>query len=356
MPLDFTKPVVTGAYATDILPPIVQAQIALAQMLDPAVAGTLTGTPTGAYRINGTAFERYNGTTWGTYTLNIAGNAATATLATSATSATTSTHLAGGAAGVIPYQTAAGATAMLAAGTSGQVLRSNGAAPPSWVSQSALAVGSATTATSATSATTATTATNVAAGAVGEILYQSAAGTTAKLAPGAARRLLVSGGTGAAPAYSDVYVDAVGRLYGTALHNNATLPTGASNQFIASGTYTPTLTASTGVLSSAPTPSADRFVWTRVGNVVTVAGSIGFTVFNAAVNGLWRIKVSLPIASAFVSGSACWGIAQTRNYPTPVDVGGVIIADIVNDAADVSAVTATDGARQVVVQFSYEVV
>ena len=46
--------------------------------------------------------------------------------------ATTSTNLAGGSAGTIPYQSAANTTVQLAAGTSGQVLRSNGAAAPAW--------------------------------------------------------------------------------------------------------------------------------------------------------------------------------------------------------------------------------
>jgi len=50
-----------------------------------------------------------------------------------ATTATTATNLAGGSAGTVPYQSAAGTTAMLAAGSSGQVLQSNGASAPSWI-------------------------------------------------------------------------------------------------------------------------------------------------------------------------------------------------------------------------------
>ncbi|SKB54859.1 beta strand repeat-containing protein, partial [Daejeonella lutea] len=58
----------------------------------------------------------------------------TATTATSATSATTATNLAAGSGGTIPYQSAAGTTAMLANGTAGQVLQSNGTTlAPSWV-------------------------------------------------------------------------------------------------------------------------------------------------------------------------------------------------------------------------------
>jgi hypothetical protein len=62
-------------------------------------------------------------------------SATSATTATSATSATTATNLAGGGAGQLPYQSASGTTAMLAAGTSGQVLRSNGSSAPSWETQ-----------------------------------------------------------------------------------------------------------------------------------------------------------------------------------------------------------------------------
>lgn len=46
--------------------------------------------------------------------------------------AATATNLASGSVGTIPYQSASGTTAMLAAGTSGNVLTCNGAAAPSW--------------------------------------------------------------------------------------------------------------------------------------------------------------------------------------------------------------------------------
>ncbi|MFH1619389.1 MAG: hypothetical protein ABIG11_05740, partial [bacterium] len=59
---------------------------------------------------------------------SVTGNAGTAT------SATTATNLASGAQGSIPYQSGAGATAMLAPGTAGYILQTNGAsANPSWV-------------------------------------------------------------------------------------------------------------------------------------------------------------------------------------------------------------------------------
>lgn len=64
--------------------------------------------------------------------------------------ATSATNLAGGAAGNIPWQSGAGVTAFITNGTAGQVLTSNGASAPSYVAQSSLSVGTATTATNAT--------------------------------------------------------------------------------------------------------------------------------------------------------------------------------------------------------------
>ena len=63
---------------------------------------------------------------------SISGNAATAN---SATSATTATNLAGGATGSLPYQSSAGATTFLAAGTNGQVLGLTGGVP-TWTNAS----------------------------------------------------------------------------------------------------------------------------------------------------------------------------------------------------------------------------
>jgi microcystin-dependent protein len=60
------------------------------------------------------------------------------------------TNLAGGVAGAVPYQSGVGATGFSAAGSSGQVLTSAGTSVPTWTSQSSLAAGTATTATTAT--------------------------------------------------------------------------------------------------------------------------------------------------------------------------------------------------------------
>jgi len=72
--------------------------------------------------------------------------------ASSATTATTATNLAGGSNGTIPYQSASGTTQMLAVGTSGQVLQTNGAGAPSWVTPSAGAMTLISTQTASSSA------------------------------------------------------------------------------------------------------------------------------------------------------------------------------------------------------------
>lgn len=53
--------------------------------------------------------------------------------AASATTATTATNLAGGVAGALHWQSAAGTSGFTAAGTAGQILQSNGATVPTWV-------------------------------------------------------------------------------------------------------------------------------------------------------------------------------------------------------------------------------
>ena len=72
---------------------------------------------------------------------------------TLAATSTNANNLTGGSAGTVPYQSAAGTTAMLAAGTSGQVLRSNGAAAPSWLTLAASATTDTTNAANIASGT-----------------------------------------------------------------------------------------------------------------------------------------------------------------------------------------------------------
>jgi len=79
---------------------------------------------------------------------NFSAGTITASLSGNATTATTATNLAGGSAGTVPYQSAVDTTAMLAAGTAGQYLQSNGAAAPSWATLPAIGNGTLTLAVS----------------------------------------------------------------------------------------------------------------------------------------------------------------------------------------------------------------
>lgn len=104
-------------------------------------------------------------------------------------SATAATNIAGGAAGSVPYNSGSGTTTFLALGTTNYVLTA-GASAPQYVAQSTLSVGSATTAT---------TATNVAGGAAGSLVYQTGAGATSTLALGTTNYVLTAGAS--APQY-----------------------------------------------------------------------------------------------------------------------------------------------------------
>jgi hypothetical protein len=65
-------------------------------------------------------------------------------LSGNATTATTATNIASGVAGAVPYQSAPSTTGFTAAGTSGQVLLSNGTSAPTWSTNIAGNAGTAT--------------------------------------------------------------------------------------------------------------------------------------------------------------------------------------------------------------------
>jgi hypothetical protein len=168
-------------------------------------------------------------TAFPTLNQNTTGSAATAT---TATSASTATNISGGTVGVIDYQSGVGITAFLAANTAAtdQALISHGTGSvglaPTLSNAPALSAANmtsfptlnqnttgnaatattATNSTNATNATNATTSTNVAGGVLGSLPYQSAAATTALLAPNTSTTLEVltqtgTGSVGAAPVW-----------------------------------------------------------------------------------------------------------------------------------------------------------
>jgi len=125
------------------------------------------------------------------------------------------TNLTGGGLQQVVYQSNTGATAYLAAGTSGQILQTNGTtSAPSWISPSSFTVG------------TATSATKLAGGGLQQIVYQSNTDTTAFLAAGTANSLLQTNGTGSAPSWvNGVSLNSVAATYIRPTITVVTVPT-----------------------------------------------------------------------------------------------------------------------------------
>jgi hypothetical protein len=138
-----------------------------------------------------------------------------------------------------------------------------------------------------------------------------------------------------------------GRLYGTALHNNAGSMTGTTNQYVGSGTYSMTPVGVSNIVSTAATTCQ----WMRVGNVVTVSGYADVTP-NATTATTYGIP--LPIASAFTNTQQ--GSGSTGAFDT-VYTSGRIYPDFSNDRMEVVHGSMTGGAaRQVWFHFTYVVV
>lgn len=143
----------------------------------------------------------------------------------------------------------------------------------------------------------------------------------------------------------EIIVNTTGALYGTALHNNAGAVTGATNQYVVSGTYTPTLTNVTNVTVS----TARQCTWMRVGNMVTVAGQVDV---DPTAAGATELGISLPIASALTTAFQLGG---TANSNVAAGEEAMIDADATNDRARIrwTAVDVTNHTYAFI--FGYEV-
>jgi hypothetical protein len=109
-------------------------------------SGTVTGASITSNSITSTSLST-TGVTSGVYggagaipiiTVDSVGRITNAVNVAISSTSNTANNLAAGSAGTIPYQTGAGATAMLATGTAGQVLTSNGTNAPTWSTISTL--------------------------------------------------------------------------------------------------------------------------------------------------------------------------------------------------------------------------
>ncbi len=189
--------------------------------------------------------------------------------------ATTATNFAGGASGEVLWQAGPNETSFTAAGTTGQLLQSNGSAAPSWLSQSAITVGTATNATNATNAV------NVAVSATttNAIFYPTfVSATTGNLPIDVSSRLTFNPNTG----------NLTSTTFTGALIGNATTATtvtslngGAANQIVYQ-----TAANQSGFIA-APTTASTFLEWNGTAFTWAAAtGTGGVTSFSAGTTGL----------------------------------------------------------------------
>ena len=279
----------------------------------------------------------------------------------SAGSATTATNLAGGTTGQVPYQTAAGSTAFFGAGSAGQLLQSNGAAAPGYVNTTSVYVGRAfyadeifgggngsllfqpsanitdflSTGTQGSIlvsqpgapvfTSTATFlvgfARNISAGSTGQLLYQSAASTTAFVGPGTAGQLLVSAGA-AAPVYTNTSSISVGfsanllggaaggLAYQTAANASGFIPIGTNGQVLTSNGTTPTW-AALGALTAGQATTATNIAGGTVGQVPYQTGAGATSFYGPGTAG--QLLVSAGAAIPVYTNTASIGVGFVSN-------------------------------------------
>jgi hypothetical protein len=133
------------------------------------------------------------------------------------------------------------------------------------------------------------------------------------------------------------------------VYNGATWSDITSALSLAAGSYTPTLTAVTGNISSLFTVGAWRY--TRVGNNVIVTGN---AVISSTVSGSTQFYASLPIASTFTSNDDVSGVAtmngmsQGAGYVARASLAPTVMWVLFNTAT-------TAGSSSVGISMSYEI-
>jgi len=282
----------------------------------PTLVTPILGTPQSGNFSTGTF-------TWPTFNQNTSGNAATATLAT------TATNLAGGVAGSLPYQSAAGATAMLGIGSTGQVLRV-AAGLPSWgtdyvgtvtsVAQSF--TGGLISVTGSPITTSGTLALTVA-GTSGGIPYFSSASTWASSAALTQYGVVYGGGAAGAP------VATAAGTTGQVLIGN----TGAAPSWAA---LTSTAVSSINFGTTGLTPAtATQGAVTVAGTLVAGNGGTGVATLSGLAYGNGTSAFTAATAAQVVAVISTTAVTNATNATNATNVG------ITDDTTTASAVYPT---------------
>lgn len=268
-----------------------------------STAGAVTGTTITANTQFSGAGTGLTGTASG---LSIGGNAATATSAGSATTAVTATNLAGGATGSLPYQSAAATTAMLSAGSNGQVL-TLAAGLPSWATPTTGTVTSVSGTGTVSGISLSGTVTSTGNLTLGGSLDLSAPPVIGSATPNTITGTTITANTKFVSSYFDASSSAGGALrnssgtaqlqWGSGGGNNISLdvatninPANAAVAISPSGTGTVTINPATAssmnnVAIGGTTPLAGTFTDLRFNGTLSLAGSTGTAGYVLTSNG-----------------------------------------------------------------------
>ena len=114
-------------------------------------------------------------------------------------------------------------------------------------------------------------------------------------------------------------LSATGVPYGTSIHNNAGAVTGTTNQYVCSGTYTPTVTN----VANTAARSGSVCTWIRVGNVVTIG--LNLQIDPTAADTTTQVSITMPpvMSGNFGSSDDASGCVQVRTDDTDANMPSV---------------------------------
>ena len=142
----------------------------------------------------------------------------------------------------------------------------------------------------------------------------------------------------------DLAVD--GAIEATGIHDDG--GTGADGA-IASGTYTPTISAGANVASS----SAAEHSWHRVGQVVTIQGEIIVTPTAGAT--YTYVRITIPVASNFANSNECTG-GGSVNVSTASITPAMILGEATQNKPQIAFISASTAAHKVRYVLQYQVI